>query len=200
MSQTIEIHSTGEPITEIADLFPRQGKWTEKDYFSLPETNRIIELSKGRLIITPAPATKHQDISLNLSILIGAYVKLNKSGKVCYSPLDVRLSEGLIRQPDIAFMSEEHKHRIAKQYWGVPDLVMEITSEGTSKSDREDKFHEYEEAGIPEYWIVDPDAKTIEIHALEKGAYVLLDRYGIGDIARSKLLDGFEAAVDDVIE
>ena len=198
MVQTLEEIKAEGMILEILELFPRQGKWTERDYFSLPETNRIVELSGGRLIITPAPTTQHQRISFRLSLLIGDYVLSDNLGEVCYSPLDVRLWPGTIRQPDIVFMSNEHKDRITERYWGIPDLVMEILSESTEKEDRTDKFSEYEKAGILEYWIVDPVKQTIEVYVLDRKSYKLMGEWSTGEVARSKLLDGFQAAVDDV--
>lgn len=201
MTQTIEIEisQNGQPTKEILSLFPEQGKWTEEDYFRLPETNKIIELSEGRLIITPAPTEQHQKISLNLSVAMSTYVKLHKLGEVRYSPLDVRLYYGVIRQPDIVFMSNQHKDRITEKYWGVPDLVMEIVSEATEKEDRVIKFFEYLKAGVLEYWIVDPFRQTIEVFTLENGTYITFGKWGIGEIAKSKLLDGFEVKVDEVI-
>ena len=200
MARTLETSTVGQPTIEIVSLFPRQGKWTEEDYFKLPETNRIIELSEGRLIITPSPTEQHQRISLNLSLLIATYVKLYKLGEIRYSPLDVRLYEGLIREPDIVFMSNEHKDRIAETYWGVPDLVMEIISENTVKEDRLTKFFEYLKAGISEYWIVDPFRQSIEVFALENGTYVTFGKWGVGETAKSKLLDGFDVSVDEIME
>jgi len=199
MAQPIEEISPQENLIELLKLFPRQGEWTEDDYFNLPETNRIIELSEGRLIITPAPTTQHQRISSKLHLLIGNFVMLNNLGEVCYSPLDVKLWEGIIKQPDIVFMSNEHRDRITVRYWGVPDLVMEILSESTAKKDRVDKFFEYLKAGVLEYWIVDPEAKTIEVYTLIKGAYVPYGRWGNGEIAKSKLLDGFKVSVDEIM-
>lgn len=198
MAQTLEELKAEGKTLEILDLFPRQGKWTEEDYFRLPETNRIVELSRGRLIITPSPTTEHQRISSSLHFLIGSYIRAKKLGEVCYSPLDVRLWQGTIRQPDIVFMSNEHKDRITKRYWGVPDLAMEILSESTEKEDRIDKFYEYEKAGISEYWIVDPYRQVIEVFILEKGAYVLFGKWGTGEVAYSKTLAGFQASVDDI--
>jgi len=200
MARTLETSTVGQPTIEIVSLFPNQGKWTEEDYFKLPETNRIIELSEGRLIITPSPTEQHQRISLNLSLLIATYVKLYKLGEIRYSPLDVRLYEGLIREPDIVFMSNEHKDRIAETYWGVPDLVMEIISENTVKEDRLTKFFEYLKAGISEYWIVDPFRQSIEVFALENGTYVTFGKWGVGETAKSKLLDGFDVSVDEIME
>jgi len=200
MTQTIEKTSQDKRLTtEIARLFPRQGEWTESDYFRLPETNQIVELSEGRLIITPAPKPKHQKISLNLSFLFITYIRLQKSGELAYAPIDVRLWEGNVRQPDIAFMSNEHLDRITEELWGVPDLVVEILSEGTTKEDRINKFFEYLRAGVLEYWIVDPFKQSIEIYVLENGVYELLGKWGVGEIAKSKLLDGFEVSIDEVM-
>jgi len=201
MTQTIEKTSQDKRLTtEIARLFPRQGEWTESDYFRLPETNQIVELSEGRLIITPAPKPKHQKISLNLSFLFITYVRSQKSGELAYAPIDVRLWEGNVRQPDIAFMSNEHLDRITEELWGVPDLVVEILSEGTAKIDREEKYLEYQNAGVLEYWIVDPYTKTIEVFTLENGVYKVFGKWGIGEVAKSRILDGFVVSVDDLMK
>jgi Uma2 family endonuclease len=199
MSKPFETSTIGQPTIDILSLFPRQGEWTEADYFRLPETNRKMELSKGKLIMTPAPTTQHQIIIGNLHFAIKSYIMANKLGKVIMSPVDVRLWEGNIRQPDIAFISNEHQSRITKQYLGVPDLVIEVISESSIETDREDKYHEYEKAGVQEYWIVDPLTQFIDIYTLEGGTYISYGKWGIGEIAKSKLLSGFEVSVDEVI-
>ena len=122
MAQTLEELKAEGKTLGILDLFPTQGKWTEEAYFSLPETNRVIELSEGRLIIAPSPTDQHQKISGKLFILIGNFVLSNNLGEARYSPLDVRLWPGTIRQPDIVYMSNTHNDRISEKYWGVPDL------------------------------------------------------------------------------
>jgi len=200
MPQTLEISQEEKLTIEISRLFPRQGEWTEADYFRLPETNRIIELSEGRLIITPSPTTQHQRIVLKLSYLLVDYVSSYNLGEIIIAPLDVRLWEGNIRQPDIIFMSNEHLDRITEQLWGVPDLVIEILSESTAKVDKEDKYLEYQRAGVLEYWIVNPFKQSIEVFTLENETYTQFGISGIGDIAKSKLLDGFEVSVNDVMK
>ena len=225
MTQTIEEIRQENLTIDILRLFPRQGKWTEADYFRLPESNRIIELSEGRLIISPSPTTQHQRIVLKLSYLLVDYVSSYNLGEIIIAPLDVRLWEGTIRQPDIVFMSNEHLDRITEQLWGVPDLVVEILSESTAKVDKEDKYLEYQRAGVLEYWIVDPFKQSIEVFTLENGTYTQFGINGIGEsvlpflssavlpllgetrsggfggtrIAKSKLLDGFEVSIDDVM-
>ena len=200
MARAVEnISQNGQPTIELLDLFPRQGQWTESDYFRLPETNRIIELSEGRLVITPPPTDQHQKISAKLFLLIWNHISATNLGEVRYSPIGVRLLKGIIREPDIVFMGNEHKDRITENYWGVPDLVMEILSKSTAKDDREDKFYEYEKAGVLEYWIVDPFKKSIEVFILENEAYLLLGKWVSRETAKSKLLDGFEVSVDEVV-
>lgn len=199
MTQTLEELKAEGKTLEILNLFPRQGEWTEEAYFSLPETNRIIELSEGRLIITPSPTTQHQTVLGELFALIRDYVLANKSGKIVISPMDVRLWEGNIRQPDIVFMSNEHRDRITEKYWGVPDLVMEILSESTAKEDKTNKFYEYAKAGVQEYWIADPAERSIEVYVLEKGTYRLLGKWNAGGVARSEVLTGLAVAVSDII-
>ena len=200
MSQAIEELQAEGRILEVARLFPRQGEWTEDDYFSLPETNRIVELSRGRLVITPSPTDQHQKISSNLHFLVGSYIRAKKLGEVRYSPLDVRLWPGTIRQPDIVFMSNEHKDRITEKYWGVPDLVMEILSESTEKADRTEKFSEYEKAGVSEYWIVDPAKQTIEVYVLARESYKMMGKWSTGEVVYSEVLADFQVAVNDVFE
>jgi Uma2 family endonuclease len=199
MTQTIEEIRQENLTIEILRLFPRQGEWTEADYFRLPESNRIIELSEGRLIISPSPTTQHQVILGSLFSTLRTYVTSNKLGMIVISPMDVRLKKGIIRQPDIIFMSNEHLDRITNKRWGIPDLAIEVTSPGTKKEDRKDKYAEYEKAGIKEYWIVDPFKQSVEIYTLEHGNYSLFGISGTGEIAKSKLLDGFEVSIDEIM-
>jgi Uma2 family endonuclease len=198
MTQTIEEIRQENLTIEILPLFPRQGEWTEADYFRLPESNRIIELSEGRLIISPSPTPNHQRVSIRLTFLLTNYVFPRKLGELVTAPMDTRLYEGVVRQPDIEFMSNEHLDRITDK-WGVPDLVVEILSEGTAEIDKEDKYLEYQRAGVLEYWIVDPFKQSVEIYTLEHGNYSLYGISGTGDIAKSKLLDGFEVSIDEIM-
>lgn len=187
-------------VTEIARLWPPQGEWTEADYFALPETNLFIELSEGRLIMPPHPTDTHQRVLDALYTAMRAFVLTHDLGVIRFAPLPVRLWPGKIREPDILFVSHAHADRIGEQAYGPPDLVVEVISPGTQRVDRGKKFVEYARAGIGEYWLVDPQAKTIEVFVLQDGAYTLLVKAGSGEKARSQLLNGFEVAVVDVIE
>jgi Uma2 family endonuclease len=198
MTQIIEEIGQENLTIDILRLFPLQGEWTEADYFRLPESNRIIELSEGRLIISPSPTPNHQRVSIRLTFLLTNYVFPRKLGELVTAPMDTRLYEGVVRQPDIEFMSNEHLNRITDK-WGVPDLVIEILSEGTAKEDKEDKYLEYQRAGVLEYWIVDPFNHSVEIYTLEHGNYSLFGKWGTDETAKSKLLDGFEVSIDEIM-
>ena len=182
----------------IAELFPAQGEWTERDYFLLPETNRIVELSEGRIVMPPHPTYSHQLALLNLYKRIDEFVARHGLGQVLVAPLPVRLWPGKIREPDIFFFAREHLDRIGERVFGVPDLVVEVVSEGTEHVDRGEKYVEYARAGVREYWIVDPKERSIEVYVLRSGRFELQGRYRPGDRARSELLCGFEVDVEEI--
>lgn len=123
-----------------------------------------------------------------------------QSGIVRFAPLPVRLWPGKIREPDLFFISKEHSDRIGEQACGVPDLVVEVTSPSTLRADRMEKFHEYARAGVSEYWLADPQARTIEVYTLQHGAYLLRGKWGTGEVASSALLAGFDVDVEEVFK
>lgn len=194
-------HQKGKiELAPVAELYPPQGQWTEEDYFSLPDTNRIVELSEGRLIMPPHPSWRHQTALQNLFLKLQAFVEGHQLGIVRFAPLPVRLWPGKIREPDIFFITKEHADRIGEQACGVPDLVVEILSPGTYRTDRLEKFLEYARAGVSECWLADPEERTIEVYTLREGAYALLEKRGAGEIVRSQLLEGLEVAVHEVLK
>ncbi len=111
----------------------------------------------------------------------------------------MRLWPGKIREPDILFVAREHSDRIGEQAYGPPDLVVEVLSPGTRRTDRLEKMVEYARAGVREYWIVDPDGQTVEVFVLREGAFELLGKWGGGEEARSEVLAGFRVAVDEAL-
>jgi Uma2 family endonuclease len=158
----------GRRPTEIARLFPRQGQWTEADYWALPETNHLVELSDGKVVILDVPGYSHQYAVLELAVAFRAFVRERGWGTVALAPLRVRLWPGKIREPDLVFMHRDHADRLGEDWWGVPDLGVEVISprtaqsSGTESTDRVEKFGEYARAGVPEYWLVHPTERTIK--------------------------------------
>lgn len=148
-------------------------KFTYEDYLLFPDDGKRHELIDGERYMTPAPSTKHQRISLNLAITIGTYVKQHKIGKVFDAPCDVILSDLDVVQPDLLFVSSARASIITeKNIQGAPDLVVEILSEGTRKTDEIIKRKLYEGHGIPEYWIVDPELETVKVYRMSAQGYI----------------------------
>lgn len=186
-----------EPAWEIAYLFPRQGTWSEEEYLSL-ETNHLVEFSHGYIEVLPMPTEAHQLIVLYLYRTLLAFVESRALGVVLVAPLPVQLWAGKYREPDVVLMLAEHADRRHQQYWEVPDLVMEVVSPDYRRHDLETKRREYAQAGIPEYWIVDPEEEQITVLTLEGERYAVHGVFERGMVAKSVLLAGFEVAVDEV--
>ncbi len=184
----------------IASLFPNQGEWTEEDYFALPDTPRIVELTDGELIVNPPPTPAHQETSGNLYAALRAFAAESGLGRVFYAPIAVRLAEGRIREPDVLLVREGNAGRIGPAVIdGPPDWVAEIISPGTRRTDEVDKLAEYAQAGVTEYWLVDPEQRTIRVFVLAGSDYRLAGAYGAGQVARSEMLAGFAVAVEAII-
>ncbi|MCS7220052.1 MAG: Uma2 family endonuclease [Anaerolineae bacterium] len=175
--------------------------WTYEELAAeLPETNRLTELWDGELVMPPSPTPLHQEIVARLARALGDFVSRRHLGWVYFAPLDVVLTERRVVQPDILYVSQAKRAIIQDQIRGVPDLIIEVVSAGSWRQDRIDKKALYEQFSVTEYWIVDPEAQTIEVYALEQGAYRLIGRFQPGEQARSQLLPGFEIAVDEVVK
>jgi len=189
---------TSEPTWEIAHLFPAQGTWSEEEYLAW-NTNRLVEFSHGRVEVLPMPTQSHQLIVLGLYRALQAFVEACRLGMVLVAPLRVRLWPGKYREPDVVFMLAEHDSRRHEQFWEAPDLVMEVVSEENRYLDLEVKRREYAQAGIPEYWIVDPVQGRITILRLEGTRYTIHGEFERGTRATSALLAGFAVDVMAVL-
>ena len=142
-------------------------KLTYQDYVLLPDDGKRYEILDGDLYVTPSPTARHQEVSFNLALAMGQYVKTHGLGKVLASPLDVILADDSIAQPDLLFVSNERLPIVRDWVHGAPDLVIEILSPGTRDRDRTLKRHLYARHGVRELWLVDPEARSVEIHTLD---------------------------------
>lgn len=189
----------GEPVWELAHIFPYQGMWTEEEYLSL-DTGRLVEYSNGYLEFPPMPTMAHQDIVSFLYEMLKAFIMARQLGKVYFAPVPVRLGRGEYREPDVFFISSERVIEAAGQYPSGADLVMEVVSGSPADRDRDlvRKRRDYALAGIPEYWIVDPLEEVIFVLRLEENEYAEHGRFVAGGTATSALLPGFSVPVADV--
>lgn len=164
-----------------------------------PETNQPSELHDGEVVMSPAPSFWHQEIVFRFQRALHDWVAARRLGKVIGSPIDMVLSPHRTVQPDVAFIANERLSIVKRAIRGPADLVAEVVSLSSREKDRIEKRDLYEQYGIREYWILDPEAQTIDVLHLEASTYVLVTRARPGQTAESRLLPGFRVAVDEVL-
>lgn len=175
-----------------------QTRLTYVDYLKTSDDERY-ELLNGELILSPSPKEVHQSISGILHLMVGTFVRDRGLGKVYFSPFDVVLSDADVVQPDLLFVSNERIGIItADNVQGAPDLVVEILSPATAERDRTLKLDLYAQHGVIEYWIVDPDAKTITVLLRGESHFEVAGIFGEGQTLQSPMLEGFSVALEEI--
>jgi Uma2 family endonuclease len=139
---------------------------TYEELQQLPSEGNRWELIDGEAYMTPAPNRIHQKIVRRLARAFEDAIE--DLSEVYLAPLDVVLAEATALQPDLIFVHEENREILQDQIRGVPDLVAEVLSPSTVKMDRGVKMETYARHGVPEYWIVDPGAESIEIYRIDR--------------------------------
>jgi Uma2 family endonuclease len=137
-------------------------RMTLGQFRELPEGPPHFELIDGELIMAPAPNLYHQEITFNIAYILRAFLRGGTTGKAFIAPLDVFLGEDCF-EPDVVFVSAEKLGLIAQAdgLHGAPDLVVEVLSESTYRRDLTRKRRKYAAAGVREYWIADPEEKSL---------------------------------------
>ena len=184
-------------------------RYTYADYLTWLDEKRR-ELINGFIhLMTPAPARKHQQISRQTLLIFGNYLLNKNSCEVYTAPFDVRLPKSnkakaddkiyTVVQPDICVVCDPSKLD-ERGCIGAPDLIIEIISPSTSKKDITDKFKVYEEAGVKEYWIVNPNDENINVFVRTDGVYQLKGMYA-GDMKiKVSIFDDLEISLEDIFK
>ncbi|HWP23656.1 MAG TPA: Uma2 family endonuclease [Candidatus Binatia bacterium] len=147
---------------------------TYEDYVQLPNDGKRYEILEGELSVTPAPSTKHQIASVNLTVLLSNHVRVKDLGRIFCAPVDLILEPTSVLQPDLLFVSKARQHIITERaVEGVPDLVIEILSPTTVRIDRVTKAQIYARHQVPVYWIVDAEQESVETYLLSEDGYRL---------------------------
>ncbi len=184
----------------LRDILPRQGCWSDEAYLWLTDHGRRrVEFTDGRIEELPMPTFTHQAVLAFLYRLFHKYL-LTRGGLVMFSGLRMRVREGKYREPDLLLLRDRSDPRNQDRFWLGADLVAEVVSPDDPDRDLVEKRLDYAEAGIPEYWIVDPRDATITVLVLEGAAYVEQATHGRGGAATSPSLEGFTADVSAVFD
>ena len=154
----------------VLERLPPQGNWSEADYLCLTEVSpQLIELTDGYVEVLPMPTEKHQRLSGLLYIAFLRYFQ-DDEAVVVYAPLRLRLRSQKFREPDLMLLRKADDPRRQDRFWLGADLVLEIVSSDEPARDLVEKRRDYAEAGIPEYWIVNPLTETITVLRLDEGS------------------------------
>lgn len=172
-------------------------RYTFADCLTWNENDRI-ELINGEAVLMAAPSSVHQEISMEISRQLANYLE-GKHCRVYPAPFDVRLFEkendtpedvDTVVEPDITVVCDRNKID-AHGCKGAPDLIIEILSPSSLRTDRLIKLRLYQRAGVLEYWIVDPENRTVQVLLMdEKGMLLPHEEYGKNDIAKVNVLSG----------
>jgi Uma2 family endonuclease len=173
--------------------------WSEDAYLVFSDAfKRPIELSDGRLVILPMPSLSHQRVLRQFVQHAQAWLANTKVGELLFAAHPIRLWPHKYREPDAMIWLNQHKDRMGERESGPPDLAVEIVSPSNEPHDTETKVLEYAQAGISEYWIIQPETRNVSVYFLEGRAYKLFAKLGPGERVRSLVLPGFELAVSDL--
>ena len=183
-----------------ADEYEDNDRYTYADYLKWPGTERY-QLINGEAFMMASPSVAHQAILMGLSSKFDIWLQ-GKPCKVFAAPLDVRLfpkkdnSDNTVLQPDLLVVCDNKK--LSKgSVDGPPDLVVEIISPSNTHSRLFHKFQYYLEAGVREYWIIDPAEKKVHVHIYDNGRYIT-SIYEDNACVPVTILQGLEIPLEDL--
>ena len=170
MTQTSDELPVIAPANDVPG--PKQGFWTYDEYVAMPDDGKHYEIVNGVLYMTPSPSWSHQEIVLEIASYLRNHFRVTGEGGVFVAPIDVELAPNTVFQPDVVVLLKTSQKKLKERHIvGAPDLVVEVVSPSSETHDRYRKIAAYSRAGVPEYWIVGPDSRTVEVLTLESGEY-----------------------------
>jgi Uma2 family endonuclease len=149
---------------------------TYDDFLKLPDDGMRYEIIDGELYVSPAPSTKHQRVTTRLTSTLDVHTRTNRLGEVFVAPFDVVLANDAIVEPDLVYISRARRHIVTDpNVKGAPDLVIEVISPSSTKTDQETKRDLYARYGVKHYWLAHPLEEWVRAYVLgEDGTYELI--------------------------
>jgi len=171
---------------------PPKKEYTYQDFLDLPDDGRRYEIIEGDLFASNAPNIDHQFTVMKIAFQLKRFVSEHELGYVLTAPFEIHLAEKTRPvQPDVFFIKKENWPPSRVQFFaGAPDLVVEVLSPSTQRTDQVVKFDLYEKVGVAEYWIVNPKTRSVELFILSAGEYALVNEYVADEVIESQLLAG----------
>lgn len=174
----------------------RKARFLAEDIWDSPDDGNRYEVIDGELYVSPPPVREHQHASSELHGTIWSYLRDNPIGRVYHAPFGVILSGLNGVQPDLVYVSNERRAILTDQgVSGAPDLVVEILSPSTRSRDLGIKLRAYQAAGVPNYWVADPRARTLAERVLGEDGYGPPTVYRVGETFQPALFPGLSIEV-----
>lgn len=179
------------PTANLSPFVPKQLTYEE---FLREYDGRYAEYVEGEVIEPMSVTQRHDDLTLFLKALLRFFVEAKKSGKIHGEPYQMKMvfdgkTKG--REPDIFFVATENLDRVKEQFFdGAADLVIEVVSPESVMRDTQDKFEEYESAGVKEYWIIDPHRRTANFYGFDEGGKYKMLPISIDGRFESRIVEG----------
>lgn len=172
---------------------------TYDDLRNFPDDHLRREIIDGNLLVTAAPSTRHQRVVLAIARALLDYQD-EQGGQTYPAPTDVYFAEDTVVEPDVVFITADHAERVEEAFIrGTPDLVVEVSSPSTRRTDLVRKRRLYEREAVAEYWFVDLDADHIEVNVLTHDGYASAGPLERDQILVSTALAGFSAPVSHLL-
>jgi Uma2 family endonuclease len=180
---------------------PVDTRLTYEDFCLLPNNGKRYEIVEGDLFVTPAPRRLHQRIVTRLTRFLSGFVEDHQLGEVYVSPFDVVFSPYDVVEPDLVYFSKARESVLMEMNaQGAPDLVVEVLSEATEKTDRTIKLKLYGKSGVQEYWIIDPYAPSAELYRRGEEGLTLVAKLSAADALTSPMFPGFSLPLSRLTE
>ena len=175
-------------------MLPRNVRFTYRDYVNMPESEtKRYELLDGEIFVVPSPNTNHQRIVGNLFLAFRDYARTAGSGEVFLSPLDVVLSDHDVLQPDVTYVSLQRSHFVTRGHQRRPGPGGGSAVAWHEDRDLTAKRAIYARWGVREYWIVDPEARTVEVMKAGEPDFETVRVYSEGAAARHRSWRGWRS-------
>jgi Uma2 family endonuclease len=193
-----------ESIEDVAEAPTSSGLQTHRstyaEYRALDvDDNFLYELLNGKIVKKSVPSPFHQQASGNFYFALRTFVQPQKLGIVLYAPIDVFVDDANVLQPNVLFVREERRSIVTSDgVMGSPDLVVEVISPSSVRYDRVEKMKLYRRVGVQEYWLIDPNNRTVEVYHLTPEGYDIAE-FAVeeGDV-KSSVCAGFSINARDV--
>ena len=159
-----------QQIIGVTQRQPPAGKTSYEAFLAWANEDTLGEWVEGEVVMYSPASDRHQDLVRFLTTVLGIYVEVHRLGVVRPAPFQMKLKNG--REPDLLFIASDHLNRLRETYLDGPaDLVVEIVSPESVGRDRGDKFYEYAQGGVPEYWLIDPQIEWADFYRLDGERY-----------------------------